>query len=44
MGTGNTLKIITIALIVVALMSLTAFATYGEPLIESEVPTSSYQE
>jgi len=33
MGTGNTLRIITIVLTVIALMSLTAFATYGEPPI-----------
>jgi hypothetical protein len=38
MGTGNTLKIITITLLVVALMSATAFAAVGKPSVESEVP------
>lgn len=36
MKTGNTLKIITFALIVIALMSASAFAAVGQPNSEGE--------
>jgi len=42
MRTGNTLKIITITLIVLALMSATAFAYVGKPTVESEVSSVTY--
>lgn len=44
MRTGITLKIITITLIVLALMSATAFAYVGKPAVESEVSVEDYQE
>jgi len=44
MKTGITLKIITITLIVLALMSATAFAYVGKPAAESEVSVEDYQE
>jgi len=44
MRTDNTLKIITITLIVLALMSATAFAYVGKPAVKSEVPAVTYQE
>jgi len=37
MRTGNTIKIITVALVIIALMSATAFAYVGTPAIELEV-------
>jgi len=37
MRTGNTIKIITITLVIIALMSATAFAYVGKPTVESEV-------
>lgn len=44
MRTGNTLKIITITLVVLALMSATAFAYVGKPAVESEGSAIGYQE
>jgi hypothetical protein len=43
MGKGNTLKIITITLLVLALMSATAFAYVGKPSADSAVSDISYQ-
>jgi len=42
MRTGNTIKIITITLVIIALMSATAFAYVGKPTIESEVSGHNY--
>lgn len=44
MGTGITLKIITIVLVVLALMSATAFAYVGKPAVDSEVSYEAWQE
>ncbi|MDD3168320.1 MAG: hypothetical protein PHC91_02500 [Eubacteriales bacterium] len=44
MRTGDTLKIITITLIVLALMSATAFAYVGKPAMEAEGSAIVYQE
>jgi hypothetical protein len=44
MGTGTAWKVITITLIVLALMSATAFAYVGKPLADTAMPELSYQE
>ena len=44
MRTANTLKVITITLVVLALMSATAFAYVGKPATESEGSVIVYQE
>lgn len=44
MRTGNTLKIITIILIVLALMSATAFACVGKPEVDAGTSTETYQD
>jgi len=44
MRTANTLKIITITLVVLALMSATAFAYVGKPAAESEGSVVAFQE
>ncbi|HML37257.1 MAG TPA: hypothetical protein PKA19_07555 [Bacillota bacterium] len=43
MRPGITLKIITITLVVIALMSATAFAYIGQPSTESAVPAAAGQ-
>lgn len=40
----NTLKIITVTLLVIALMSVTVFATIGKPPVDPEVATLNIEE
>ena len=44
MRTGNTLKIITVTLLVIALMSATVFAAVGKPPVDSEIATINMEE
>lgn len=44
MRTGNTLKIITVTLLVIALMSVTVFAAVGKPPVDSEISTINIKE
>lgn len=44
MSTGNTLRIITGALLVIAFMSATAFATVGEPKVTNEIISNNVVE
>ena len=41
MSTGNTLRIITGALIVIALMSVTVFATVGQPKATADIASNN---
>lgn len=44
MRTGDTLKIITVVLLVVALMSATVFASVGKPPVTSEIAAFNLEE
>jgi len=44
MEKGTAWKVITTTLIVLALMSATAFAYVGKPTVESKMPALSYQD
>jgi hypothetical protein len=44
MEKGIAWKVITITLLVIALMSATAFAYVGKPDVESKLPALSYQD
>jgi hypothetical protein len=44
MRTRDTLKIITVALLVIALMSATVFASVGKPSVTSEIATLNMEE